>query len=137
MVSPHSALVRKPNFANPEVWPEVHAARLAEPPIDPLALARWIHLQTVTTGHMRALDEALARLRLRHLGHTERWLAVSGESDLGKSQAITTLMLREAMSSPEPWFARRRDGSLHVPFVYVELEGNEEAPGLMSAIARF
>ena len=137
MVTEQPMTFSKPNFRDPRWWPRIHAATHAAPPEDPKALALWIHLLTVPTPHMQALKAAQAQLRLRHVGFTERWLAVSGESDLGKSRAITAIMLREAMASEEPWMNRRSDGSLHVPFVYIEVDRGEEAPGLMSAIAKF
>jgi hypothetical protein len=107
------------NFETPQHWVRLHEGRNCDPPTDSVALEHWIHLQYVPTRQDADIDEAIDRLLKRHVGLNARWLAVDGESTIGKSEAITAILLRRAMAHPDRWYQRGDTGALHVPYVYV------------------
>lgn len=107
------------DFGNPLAWPDIHAQHTGPPPVDPSALAAWIHLQYVPTRQDADLEEAVDALVRRHVGRNRRWLAVDGEATIGKSDAVTAVLLRRAMTGKRTWYRRTDTGSLYVPYVYV------------------
>ncbi len=107
------------NFETPQHWVRLHEGRTCDPPKDSVALERWIHFQYVPTRQDAAIEEAIDRLLKRHVALNARWLAVDGESTIGKSEAITAILLRRAMAQPDRWYQRADTGALHVPYVYV------------------
>ena len=124
-------------FDHPAEWPALHRARTGPPPADPAALPQWIHLQHVPTQHGKALTGALDKVMRRHVGPTERWLGVSGEAHLGKTQTITAALLDLAMRSDVGWQQRRRSGYAYIPCVYVCAQPNHHVKGLLGAVATF
>lgn len=107
------------DFEAPEHWASLHAERTGAPPSDLIALESWIHCQYVPTQQHIGLERGIDRLLARHVGRNARWLAVSGESTIGKSEAITAILLRRAMTHSRPWYQRGPGGALCVPYVYV------------------
>ncbi|GAA3682147.1 hypothetical protein GCM10022237_46160 [Nocardioides ginsengisoli] len=124
------------SFAEPDHWPAIHQLRTTAPPCTPDALYSWIHAQHVPTRYEAQIGSALDKVMRQHTGTNECWLAVSGPSHLGKSSALTQVVLERAMTEPHAWRQRNPDGYLQTPYVYVEAASKQEARGLLAAIAR-
>lgn len=107
------------DFETPQHWPSLHEWRACAPPTDASALKRWIHFQYFPTQQDQRISLQIDRLLDRHVALNARWLAVSGESTIGKSEAITAILLRRAMTQAQTWYERDDEGALHVPYVYV------------------
>lgn len=131
-------LPTKFNFSQADVWPAVHAARTGPPPSGSAEeIQSWIHLQHVASPFDRAIADAIDQVIKDHRGTTERWLAISGERHLGKTNATTALMVRRSMTGPTPWRAKQRSGWRHFPYVFVEATSNPTAKMVMSQTCRF
>ncbi len=124
-------------FTRPRDWPAIHQSRTTPPPADPGDIVTWIHCQAAPTGQFAAISKALDGVLRSHCGTNERWLAISGEPHLGKTHAITSLLLRRAMNDKRGWFSRGKSGHLHVPYVYVTAAPDGQARGLLASIAEF
>ncbi|WP_185995569.1 AAA family ATPase [Nocardioides campestrisoli] len=125
------------SVADPATWMRLHHLQTSLPPDRAPALYEWIHAQHLPTAYERDLAAAFDKLTRQHLGTNETWLAVSGPSHLGKSTAITRVLLDRATAHPQPWRTRTKDGYLHTPCVYVEAGSKQEARGLLASVARF
>jgi len=126
----------KISFTDPDVWRAAHLARTSGPPSDPTAIKRWVHLQHVPTHYDRFVADALDKTIEEHQGCTESALAISGMKHLGKSDAVTAVLLDRAMTGGT-WQRRATSGYKHVPFVFVEATERATAKTIMKAACRF
>jgi hypothetical protein len=124
------------SFADPDHWQAIHNLRTMTPPTTSVDLYSWIHAQHVATHYEAQIEGALDKVMRQHTGTNECWLAISGPSHLGKSTAITQVLLARAMKDAHLWRQRNHDSFLQTPYVYVEAASKQEARGLLAAIAR-
>lgn len=126
----------KISFADPTVWREAHDTRTGGPPMDAAGIQRWINLQHIPTYYDDFVATALNEIIQEHQGLTEAALAVTGVKHLGKSDAVTAVLLERAMTSGR-WQRRALDGHNQVPFVFVEAPERATSKAIMKAACRF
>lgn len=124
------------SFTDHDGWHDIHRLRNGRPPEDPSALFAWIHTQHISTPYEFQVDAAFDKVIRQHAGTNECWLAVSGPSHLGKSAAVTQVLLNRSRARELKWRERTGDGYLRTPYVYVEATSTQEARGLLASIAR-
>jgi hypothetical protein len=124
-------------FTNPDHWRAIHRLRTLPPPSDPSQLFAWIHAQHIDTAYEAHLSAAFTKLMRQHVGTNEHWLAISGPSHLGKSSAVTRVLLDRVLADPAGWRTRTREGWLRTTYVYVEVGSRQEARGILASVARF
>lgn len=124
------------SFTNPDHWHSIHQLRTVPPPDDPQRLFAWIHAQHVDTAYETLLSAAFDKLMRQHVGTNEHWLAISGPSHLGKSSAVTRVLLNRVVADPAGWRTRTREGWLRTTYVYVEVGSRQEARGILASVAR-
>lgn len=128
--------MRKLRFAKPDHWQDIHQFRCSPPPGAGDALYSWIHSTHLTTTYEQTIRSAIDKLMRQHLGTNECWLAIGGTSHLGKTSAVTHVLLEAAMSIPQQWRTRTAAGHLQTPYIYVEVTSAMEARGILAAVAK-
>ncbi|HTW16165.1 MAG TPA: AAA family ATPase [Nocardioides sp.] len=78
---------------------------------------------------------AIDRLLRQHTGTNRRWLAIEGPSLLGKSSAITAVLLDRAMAHPQ-WRTQSPEGRQQTPYIYLASQTNQTSKAYLVAIAR-
>lgn len=126
----------KLSFTKPDLWPSIHALQASPPPTGTAARNGWIHARHLATPYEPILGAAVDKVMRHHVGTNECWLAISGASHLGKSTAMSQVLLNRAMSSRDQWRSRTKGGHLLTPYVYVEVTSKQEARGILASVAR-
>lgn len=122
-------------FTDHESWTAIHRLRNAAPPEHAgSAMEAWIHTLHVPVYEVQ-IAAAVNQLLRQHTGTNRRWLAIEGPSHLGKSSAVTALLLRWAMDHPQ-WRTRSPQGRLQTPFIYLASQTNQTSKAYLVAIAR-
>lgn len=122
-------------FTDHDSWADIARLRAAPPPAEAgPELDAWIH-----TLHVPVYEPVIAaeidKLTRAHTGTNRRWLAIEGPSHLGKSSALTALLLERAMAHPR-WRTRDTHGRLQSPYIYVGTQTNQTSKAYLVAIAR-
>lgn len=126
----------KVSFADPSHWIYVHRVRSSLPPLDGAELVDWIHLQHVHGLYDRLIGQGLDRVIRTHRGTSEAWMGVSGPPHLGKTDAVTSVLLERSMAAGR-FGTKQATGHRHVPYVFVEASSNPTAKSVLSAVANF
>lgn len=122
-------------FTDHGSWRAIHRLRTAAPPEqDGPEMEAWIHTLHVPVYESQ-IATAVDRLVRQHTGTNRRWLAIDGPSHLGKSSAITALLLARAMAHPH-WRTRSPEGRLQTPFIYLASQTNQTSKAYLVAMAR-
>lgn len=124
------------SFTRVDQWEVIHQLRAMPPPDGGRALNSWIHAQHLPTTYEPTVEAAIAKLLRHHVGTNECWLAIGGASHLGKSTAVTQVLLERAMAEPDRWRTRTASGHLQTPYVYIEVTSSMEARGILAAVAK-
>lgn len=131
-------LPRKISFARPTVWVPVHTLRSSPPPVgDPGALSQWIHLQHIPSSFDLRVADALDNVIDEHQGTTESWLAVTGPRHLGKTNAVSAVILERAVTGSVGWQQKLPHGYRHVPFVFIEASSKPSVTQVLQGSCRF
>lgn len=125
-------------FSDPQIWPVAHRHRTGPPPSDEEGLLDWIHWQYVPTRYNSEIQPRLDWVRRNHRAGSARALLVSGVSDTGKTSALMSMAIRDAMTSERGWYARDpKTGLLYVPWVYVLATTKSSSASILQSVARF
>ncbi|MDO7868162.1 AAA family ATPase [Nocardioides jiangxiensis] len=123
-------------FERLDDWPSIHQFRNQSPPTNEDDLFSWIHMVHIPGPFEQTISDGFDRLIRHHRATNQRWLAVSGASHMGKTQAVTNILIERAMQKPEQWRTRSGEGVLSTPYVYVVAASNQEARGLLATISK-
>lgn len=133
--SPRREMVRAFRFTDHDSWRVIQQMRVAPPPLDDgPAMQAWIHTLHVPVYEPQ-VAAALGHVVRQHTGTNRRWLVIEGPSHLGKSSAVTALLLQRAAAHPA-WRTRNREGRLQTPFIYIASQTNQTSKAYLVAIAR-
>lgn len=127
----------KLSFEDPSHWRDIDALRRQPPPTNQGELANWIHYQSVGTPHSAEIKRRIDWLRSQHGGGSQPWVAISGEAHLGKTNAITRVLLENALKAELSWMAYQDNDFQYLPYVFVTAGPQGEALALMRSIAHF
>lgn len=117
-------------------WLDFHQFRTGPPPADLNDLCTWIHALHIPGPFEPAIANGFDRVMRHHTGGNECWLGITGPAHLGKTRAVTSILMHRALAEPDRWRTRNPRGYLWTPYVYVEAASNQEARGLLASIAR-
>ena len=124
------------SYSQVDQWREFHAFRNGPPPSGDDHLYAWIHALHVSGPFEAKIGAGFDRVQRQHTGSNEAWLGISGPAHLGKTRAVTNVLMTRALAEPDRWRTRSKGGGLHTPYLYVEAASNQEARGLLASIAR-
>lgn len=122
-------------FDRLDQWREFHEFRSGPPPRDDQQLFAWIHALHIPGPYEPLIAAGLDRVIRHHTGGNECWLGITGPAHLGKTRAVTNILIERALCEPDRWRKRSPRGGLHTPYIYVEAASNQEARGLLASIA--
>jgi hypothetical protein len=117
-------------------WLDFHSFRSGPPPSDIDDLCNWIHALHIPGPYEPLISAGFDRVTRHHTGANECWLGITGPAHIGKTRAVTNVLIQRALLEPDRWRTRSRRGGLWTPYVYVEAASNQEARGLLASIAR-
>lgn len=120
-------------FTDHDSWGHIHRMRTQPPPTD-AGLETWIHSLHVEVYEPQIAAEVDQLIR-QHTGTNRRWLTIEGPSHLGKSSAVTSLLLERAMAHTH-WRTRNNQGRLQTPYLYLASQTNQTSKAYLVAIAQ-
>lgn len=122
-------------FTDHDSWGHIHRMRTQPPPTAAgPGLEAWIHSLHVEV-YEPLIAAAVDQLIRQHTGTNRRWLTIEGPSHLGKSSAVTSLLLERAMPDLH-WRTRNAEGRLQTPYLYLASQTNQTSKAYLVAMAR-